>query len=213
MLSVSEDDNRYKEAFMISSVDVVRRKGLFGFTTHLLHISSVRLYSLLRILWLRLCGVAISGSTTLSGQNIFFQSHKGHIAVGSDVRFGRRTRLDAGYGGRIYIRRDVLVDDNCFITAQNSIEIGSHVQISGYCFITDFNHNFTSRKIPINSQGCTAKPVVIADDVWIGAHSIILPGVRIGKGAIIGAGSVVTKSVKPYTIVAGNPAKEINKRP
>lgn len=194
-------------------IEVVSRKGYINFGAHALHLVVGRIYSLWRVLGLRLQGILVAADVYMGGGNAFFQSHKDHIIVGANVRFGRQTRLDAGYGGKIHIFQDVLVDDNCFITAQNSIEIGHHVQISAYCFITDFNHNFMSRKVPISRQGCTAEPVVVEDDVWIGAHSIILPGVRIGKGAIVGAGSVVTKSVRPYAIVAGNPAKEINKRP
>jgi maltose O-acetyltransferase len=56
------------------------------------------------------------------------------------------------------------------------------------------------------------EPVIIEDDVWIGARVIILPGVKIGKGSIVGAGAVVTKDVEPYSIVAGVPAKLIRKR-
>ncbi len=149
----------------------------------------------------------------MGGGNIFFFSKARHISIGKNNRFGRDTRCDAGYDGKITIGNDVLIDDHCFITSQNLIEIGNHVQISAYCFITDFNHNFSSRKVPINMQGCSSEPVIIEDDVWIGAHSIILPGVKIGKGSIVGAGTVVTKSVRPYSIVAGNPAKEIKKRP
>lgn len=59
----------------------------------------------------------------------------------------------------------------------------------------------------INEQGWIAKPVIICDDVWVGANSVILPGITIGKGAVVGAGSVVTKDVPAYAIVMGNPAK------
>ena len=75
------------------------------------------------------------------------------------------------------------------------------------------NHNFSRTDIPMNQQGNSpARPIVIGDDVWIGANVIILPGVSIGKGCVIGAGSVVTKSVPEYSVVAGNPAKIIKNR-
>lgn len=162
---------------------------------------------------LLILGYSVHSDLFLGGDNGFFQSYKQHICLGEKVRLGKFTRLDAGYQGKIIVHSDVLIDDNCFITAQKQIEIGNHVQVSAYSFITDFNHNFSKREVPINLQGCTSAPVVIEDDVWIGAHCIILPGVRIGKGAVIGAGSVVTKSVKPYMIAVGNPAREIKKRP
>lgn len=194
-------------------INIVSRKGYINTAAHIAHLGMGRAYSFLRVLALRLQGVVIAADAFFGGGNRFFQSYAGHIRIGAKARFGRFTRVDAGYGGHIRIGSDVLIDDNCFITAQKLIEIGNHVQISAYSFITDFNHNFSRRNVPINKQGCSSFSVVIEDDVWIGAHSSILPGVRIGKGAVIGAGSVVTKSVKPYTVVAGNPAKEIKKRP
>jgi len=75
------------------------------------------------------------------------------------------------------------------------------------------NHRFDRIDIPMIEQGNTEpKPVVIEDDVWIAARSIILPGVTIGKGAVIAAGAVVTKDVPPYTVVGGVPARKIKLR-
>lgn len=75
------------------------------------------------------------------------------------------------------------------------------------------NHAFSDLAIPMCQQGFQeTKPVVIEDDVWIGANVIILRGVHVNKGAIIGAGSIVTKDVPGYAIVAGNPAKTIRYR-
>ena len=75
------------------------------------------------------------------------------------------------------------------------------------------NHNFKEKHKLIHEQGYTGQcTVIIEDDVWIGARVIILPGKIIGKGAVIGAGSVVTKDVAPYSVVAGNPARKISNR-
>ena len=74
-------------------------------------------------------------------------------------------------------------------------------------------HQFSRTDIPMRLQGHRQyQPVLIEDDVWIGARAIILPGLRIGKGAIVGAGSVVTKDVPPYAICVGNPARVIKSR-
>jgi len=198
---------------MKSFILLIQRKGFVATAIHGVLTTLGIFRSTVTSYWIRLRNVSVSSILYLGGSNIFFASSKNAITVGSDVRFGRCTRLDAGFGGKITIGDDVLIDDNCFITAQHSIAIGNHVQISAYTFITDFNHNFGTRSKPIVEQGCTSKPVVIGDDVWIGAHSCILSGVTIGKGAIVGAGAVVTKNVRPFTIVAGSPAREIGKRP
>ncbi|HKL10089.1 MAG TPA: acyltransferase [Clostridia bacterium] len=93
------------------------------------------------------------------------------------------------------------------------ITIGSHVMMGPEVMIYTANHNYGRDDIPMIEQGDSEmKPVVIGDDVWIGARAIILPGVELGKGCIIAAGSVVTKDVPQYSIAGGNPAKVIKKR-
>lgn len=93
------------------------------------------------------------------------------------------------------------------------LEIGENVMMGPDVMIYTSNHNFDSVDIPMIKQGNGQKEnVIIEDDVWIGARVIILKGVHIKKGAIIGAGSVVTKDVGEYEIVGGNPAKLIRKR-
>ena len=171
-----------------------------------------RTRSFITVLWLRIRGYTLDLSLYLGGANQFFQSYKDHIVVGKNSRFGRYTRVDAGFNGKIVIGNNVLIDDNCFITAQKSITIGNDVMIAAYSFVTDFNHTFSSKKKRIDLQGFERNPVIIEDDVWIGTQVCILKGVTVGHGAVIGAGSVVTRNVKPYEVVAGNPAKHIRYR-
>ena len=86
--------------------------------------------------------------------------------------------------------------------------IGNHVMMGPDCILYTQNHNFSNISIPMDQQGFQEeKEVIIEDDVWIGGRVIILPGVKIGKGSIIGAGAVVSKNVDPYSIVVGNPAR------
>ena len=93
------------------------------------------------------------------------------------------------------------------------VVIGDYVMMGPEVMIYTQNHNYQQTDIPMVKQGDTEKQkVIIEDDVWIGARVIILPGVTIGKGAIIGAGSVVTKSIDPYQLVGGVPAKTIKSR-
>lgn len=79
------------------------------------------------------------------------------------------------------------------------------------CMIFTANHGIKKDELII-SQECCIKDVVIEDDVWIGARSIILPGVKVQKGAVIAAGSIVTKSVDSCAVVGGNPAKIIKNK-
>lgn len=93
------------------------------------------------------------------------------------------------------------------------VKIGKYVMMGPDCLIYTRNHQFSDVENPMCFQGFQDyKMVIIEDDVWIGGRVIILPGVKIGKGSIIGAGSVVTKDVDAYSIVAGNPAKIIGTR-
>lgn len=93
------------------------------------------------------------------------------------------------------------------------VVIGNDVMMGAYVSIFARNHKFSDISIPMNRQGFEEEyPVIIGDDVWIGANVIILPGVKIGKGSVIGAGAVVTKDVEEYTVVGGNPAKVLKKR-
>ena len=93
------------------------------------------------------------------------------------------------------------------------LKVGKDVMMGPFVVIIGDSHQFSDRNIPMRLQGIKQyPPVQIADDVWIGARVMILPGLKIGKGAIIGAGAVVTKDVPPYAIFAGNPARMIGSR-
>lgn len=110
---------------------------------------------------------------------------------------------------------DVVIGDYTRIGIHNTIigpvTIGSHVNLAQGITVTALNHNFGDAKKRIDEQGIATKPVIIEDDVWIGANAVVLPGVTIGRHAVVAAGAVVTKDVPCNTIVAGVPAKTINK--
>jgi maltose O-acetyltransferase len=93
------------------------------------------------------------------------------------------------------------------------VTIGCDVMIGEHFMALTHNHEFKDLTIPMRLQGRQEnKRITIEDDVWIGARVTLLPAVTIGKGAIVGAGSVVTRDVSPYSIVGGNPAREIGRR-
>lgn len=87
--------------------------------------------------------------------------------------------------------------------------IGNHVNLAQGITVTALNHIFKDSSRRIDEQGVSTKPVVIGDDVWIGANAVILPGVTIGRHCVVAAGAVVTKDVPDHTLVGGVPAKVI----
>ena len=116
---------------------------------------------------------------------------------------------------------NIEIGEGCLINHNNvlqagkvdgKIKIGNYVHTGANVMIIAFNHAFDTREIPTIQQDYYDADVIIEDDVWIGGGSIILPGVRIGKGAIIAAGAVVNNDVPAYTIVGGIPAKTLKER-
>ena len=110
-------------------------------------------------------------------------------------------------GVNIQIGYNSVVNQNCVLDGRSGIRIGNNVSISPDVHIITGSHDLNSKKFKY-----IGKSVIIDDYVWIGTRVIILQGVSIGKGAVISAGSVVTKDVDPYTVVAGIPAKKIGER-
>lgn len=117
-----------------------------------------------------------------------------------------------GNGLEIEIGNNSGIGKRCRIPS--NIQIGNDVMMAEEVIILNQNHKFKDVSIPLLLQGYSEKSKLkIYDDVWIGTRVIILPQVtRIGKGVIIGAGSIVTKNIEDYSIVAGNPARVIKKR-
>lgn len=109
----------------------------------------------------------------------------------------------------------VVIGNECIIGLGNVIigpvSIGNHVMLAQNIVISGLNHGYEDISIPPASQPVNVKQIMIADDVWIGANSVITAGVSIGKHSVIGAGSVVTKDVPPFCIAVGNPARVIKR--
>ncbi len=130
------------------------------------------------------------------------------------------TNFKFGYNSQFYDHRLIEIGNNVFmgldtmITTNVSLVIGNNVMFGPRVTIIGGDHNFKEVGLPMRyvKSGGNNQPIVIEDDVWVGANVTILKGVHIGEGAIIGAGSIVTKSVTPYSITAGNPCKTIKMR-
>jgi galactoside O-acetyltransferase len=135
----------------------------------------------------------------------------GNISMGENVGILRNCYLDAGNNGKIEIGNRVGMNSGTLVDAADFgvITIGNDVLLGPNVVIRASNHRYKERAVPINLQGHNAGKILIQDDVWIGAGCVILPDVTIGKGAVVGAGAVVTKDVPPYALAGGVPARVI----
>lgn len=143
------------------------------------------------------CQFVAPGSMSFSGRTLindgcYFNAEGGSITIGDWTAFNIGAHINASCGGRIII--------------------GAHCPIGPGVVMRTANHRFSRTDINIQDQGHDAADIVIDDDCWIGANAVILGGVHIGRGAIIGAGAVVTKDVPSMAIAVGIPAKVIKYR-
>jgi maltose O-acetyltransferase len=112
----------------------------------------------------------------------------------------------------IEIGHHVSINHHATLSGQGRLVIGNYVLIGPNCNVLTSNHGFSDWKKPILIQSVCVGPITIEDDVWLGANVVVLPNVKIGRGAIVGANAVVTKDVEAYSIVGGVPAKLIKYR-
>jgi virginiamycin A acetyltransferase len=126
----------------------------------------------------------------------------------------------AGGTGNLVIGENSVINPGVVIYTGNGISFGKNVMIASNCVFSPTSHEFMAKDIPINKQGFvksntpfgTEIGIEIGDDVWIGSNSVIMEGTRIGKGAVITAGSIVKGKHEEYGIYAGNPLKCIGYR-
>lgn len=133
-----------------------------------------------------------------------------HVFDSCGINVNIEKKADFGTGRGISIGNNSGLGINCKV--RGPLKIGDDVMMGPDVMILTNSHNFNRLDVPMNLQGGTSSKVVIGNDVWIGARVIILPGITIGKGAILGANAVVTKDVPEYSVVGGNPARLIKLR-
>lgn len=126
--------------------------------------------------------------------------HNGKISIGDHCTLGDMSRIVSGKN--IQIGNRVLISHNVNILDNNSHPLDAALRHK------DFIHNFSSEMQNLDLKG---DDIIIEDDVWIGFNCIILKGVRIGQGAVIGAGSIVTSDIEPWTVNVGNPLRVVRK--
>lgn len=151
------------------------------------------------------------------GENVIFEEgvlvfHPETITIGNNVYIGHHTILKGYYQNKMHIGDNTWIGQNCFFHSAGGLNIGNSVGIGPMTKILTSEHEMGDLSLPILEHPLSFAPVTLEDGSDIGIGSIILPGVYVGKGAVIGAGSVVTKDVPSFCIVVGTPAKILRKR-
>ena len=142
--------------------------------------------------------------------NVLEAFREGRLEVGEHTLFEPGVWITAPGEARIRIGSGTFLNLNVMVAAVELVEIGDHCMFANGCFVTDGNHRYDDPSQPVTWQGFTTKgPTRIGDNVWCGAHVVVTSGVTIGERAIVGANSVVTADVAPYSIVAGAPARVV----
>ena len=133
-----------------------------------------------------------------------FVASTGALDVESHTHIRMPWRLTCG--------RQVSIGRGCQLTCTEGITLGDDVLLGPGVLLVSNNHEWTDPDRHIRDQGLRGAPIVVGDDVWIGANVVVLPGVTIGEGAVVAAGSIVRDDVDPYTVVAGAPARAVSRR-
>lgn len=149
---------------------------------------------------------------------------------GKNVTICRRTRIDVLPFNAFSIGDGSTIED--FATVNNGVgavcigrysrigisnvvigpvTIGNNVMLAQNIVLSGLNHQYQNVEMPISEQPVTTRPIVVEDECWIGANAVVTAGVTIGRHSVVAGGSVVTKSVPPYSVVAGNPARVIKR--
>jgi maltose O-acetyltransferase len=131
-------------------------------------------------------------------------------------KIGEESTISTGckiyYPQGISLGNNVMITESITLDGKGTIEIGDDSIIGFESILLTSTYKSSRKDIRIREQGKSQAPIKIGTNVWIGARVTILPGVEIGNGAIVGANSVVTKDVMPYTVVGGVPARHIKDR-
>lgn len=146
-----------------------------------------------------------------AGHKIRYIYYKKRIKyLGDNVRFGPYLQIRSH--NKLSIGKNTAINQCCYINAYNFIDIGKNCNIGPNCVLSSANHGHAKKKHIMEQPPIKTKKMVIKNDVWLGANVTVTAGSIIGNGAIIGANSVVTKKIEPYTICAGVPARKIGVR-
>jgi acetyltransferase-like isoleucine patch superfamily enzyme len=135
----------------------------------------------------------------------------GRISIGSGSRLSERVYLYSE--GRLVIEPGVFINRDCMIVALGEVIIGAATRIGERVSIRDHDHRFSDTRVRIAEQGYDIAPVRIGADCWIGCNAVVIKGVSIGRHAVVGASSVVTRNLPPFSVAAGAPARVLRLLP
>jgi acetyltransferase-like isoleucine patch superfamily enzyme len=140
---------------------------------------------------------------------------QGGVYLEENVHLYRWSIVELGEGeGSLHIGSNTYIQSGCILNAfVGNITIGANCMIAPRCAFTPYQHSLVDTRRPMREQPLTSQgDIVIEDDVWLGLHVCVMDNVTIGRGAIVGAGAVVTKDIPPYAIAHGVPARVIRFR-
>jgi acetyltransferase-like isoleucine patch superfamily enzyme len=144
--------------------------------------------------------------------NVLEALREGRLEVGPGVLLEPGVWITAPDQARVRIGAGSFLNLGVMIAAAELVEIGEHCMFANGCFVTDASHRFDDPDQPVPWQGFTSKGATrIADNVWCGAHVVVTSGVSIGERCVIGANSVVTEDIPPFSVAAGAPARVLKK--
>jgi acetyltransferase-like isoleucine patch superfamily enzyme len=144
--------------------------------------------------------------------NVLEALREGRLEVGENTLLEPGVWLTAPGSARISIGSGTFLNLGVMVAAHELVQIGNHCMFANGCFITDASHRFDDPHKPVPWQGFTTKgPTRVLDNVWCGAHVVITSGVTVGERAVIGANSVVTSDIPPFSVAAGAPARVLKK--
>jgi acetyltransferase-like isoleucine patch superfamily enzyme len=140
--------------------------------------------------------------------NVLEAFRDGRLEIGEHTLLEPHVWLTAPDPARIRIGSGTFLNVGVMVAAVALVEIGDHCMLANGCFVTDGNHRFDDPDTPVPWQGFTTKgPTRIGDNVWMGANVVVTSGVTVGERCVIGANSVVTTDIPPFSIAAGAPAR------
>lgn len=162
--------------------------------------------------WWNLRGVGAAGAGIHMDAGVHLMRYKANMSFGERVFFKEGARVCAAQpDAMVRIGSNTTIGYHTYIFASSGISIGNDCLIAPFCYLVDADHGIEAGS-NINTQNMSARPIVIGDDVWLGARVTVLSGVHIGNGAVAGAGSVINADVPAGAIVAGSPARIVGYR-